>query len=165
MGNAANQPETNPFELTRDETAGLINDAHGCVVTWARRDGHPAAAYVTHVVVDGEVYITSREGRAKNVALRRDPRTAVVFEVPGRGGVTVLGRAEFSDDPGLRRRIMNAMADRANYQGAVRETFIRNLDSPGRVVIRIVPEKYASRNERTAPAAYGSTQGMPSNYR
>lgn len=165
MGNAANQPETNPFELTRDETAGLINDAHGCVVTWTRRDGHPAAAYVTHVLVDGEVYITSREGRAKNVALRRDPRTAVVFEVPGRGGVTVLGRAEFSDDPGLRRRIMNAMADRAKYQGAARETFIRNLDSPGRVVIRIVPEKYASRNERTAPAAYGSAQGMPSNYR
>jgi hypothetical protein len=165
MGNGAKLSETNPFELTRDEIAGLITDAHGCVVTWTRRDGHPAAAYVTQVVVDGEVYITSRERRAKNVALRRDRRTAVVFEVPGRGGVTVLGRAEFSDDPVMRRRVMNAMADRAKYQGAARETFIRNLDSPGRVVIRIVPEKYASRNERTALAAYGSAQGMPSNYR
>jgi hypothetical protein len=165
MSNDAKQPDSSPFELTRDEIAGLIHDAHGCVVTWTRRDGHPAAAYVTHVVLDGEVYITSRERRAKNIALRRDPRTAVVFEVPGRGGVTVLGRAEFSDDPALRGRIMNAMADRAKFQGAARETFIRNLDSPGRVVIRIIPERYASRNERTAPAAYGSAQGMPSNYR
>lgn len=165
MANGAKPQETNPFELTRDEITALINDANGCVVTWTRRDGHPAAAYVTHVVIDGEVYVTSRERRAKNVALRRDPRTAVVFEIPGRGGVTVLGRAEFSDDSALRRRVMNAMADRAKYQGAARETFIRNLDSPGRVVIRIVPERYASRNERTAPAAYGSTQGMPSNYR
>ncbi len=161
----ANQEEANPFELTRDEISALINDANGCVVTWTRRDGHPAAAYVTHVVVDGGIYVTSRERRAKNAALRRDPRTAVVFEIAGRGGVTILGRAEFSEDPAIRRRIMNAMADRAKYQGAARETFIRNLDSPGRVVIRIVPEKYASRNERTAPAAYGAAQGMPSNYR
>jgi PPOX class probable F420-dependent enzyme len=165
MSDAANQSEANPFELTRDQINGLINDAHGCVVTWTRRDGHPAAAYVTHAILDGEIYITSRERRAKNVALRRDPRTAVVVEIPGRGGVTILGRAEFSEDPELRRRIMNAMADRANYQGAARENFIRNLDSPGRVIIRIVPERYASRNERTAPAAYGSAQGMPSNYR
>ena len=165
MSSAANREEANPFELTREAIAALIDDANGCVVTWTRRDGHPAAAYVTHVVVDGEIYITSRERRAKNAALRRDPRTAVVFEIPGRGGVTILGRAEFSEDPALRRRIMNAMADRAKHQGAARETFIRNLDSPGRVVIRIVPDKYASRNERTAPAAYGSAQGMPSNYR
>lgn len=165
MADTATQAQSNPFELTRDEIAALIKDANGCVVTWTRRDGHPAAAYVTHVVIDGEIYVTSRERRSKNVALRRDPRTAVVFEVPGRGGVTVLGRAEFSEEPAMRQRVMNAMADRAKYQGAARETFIRNLDSPGRVVIRIVPERYASRNERTAPAAYGSAQGMPSNYR
>lgn len=165
MADTATQAQSNPFELTRDEIAALIKDANGCVVTWTRRDGHPAAAYVTHVVIDGEIYVTSRERRSKNVALRRDPRTAVVFEIPGRGGVTVLGRAEFSEEPAMRQRVMNAMADRAKYQGAARETFIRNLDSPGRVVIRIVPERYASRNERTAPAAYGSAQGMPSNYR
>jgi hypothetical protein len=33
------------------------------------------------------------------------------------------------------------------------------------VVLRIVAERYASRNERAAATAYGSTQGMPSNYR
>ena len=144
--------------------AALIDDANGCVVTWTRRDGHPAAAYVTHVVVDGEIYITSRERRAKNArcaaihARRWCSRfRAAVASRPRPRRIQRRSR--------LRRRIMNAMADRAKYQGAARETFIRNLDSPGRVVIRIVPEKYASRNERTAPAAYGSAQGMPSNYR
>jgi pyridoxamine 5'-phosphate oxidase-like protein len=156
---------TNPYELTRDEIRALIDEANGCVVTWARRDGHPAAAYVGHVVLDGEVYVTSREGRSKNVALRRDPRTAWVFEIPGRGGVTVIGHVEFCDDPKLRRRVMEGIAERARLKGAVRETFIRNLDSPGRVVLRIVPERYASRNERTAVSAYSSTTGMPSNYR
>jgi hypothetical protein len=154
-----------PYELNRDEIDALIREANGCVVSWTRRDGHPAAAYVTHVMVDGEIYVTSREGRGKNIALRRDPRTAVVFEIPGRGGVTIIGRAEFSGDPDVRVRVMNGMADRAKLEGTARETFIRNLDSPERVVIRIVAEKYSSRNERGAARAYASASGMPSNYR
>jgi hypothetical protein len=157
--------EANPYELTRDEIAALVNDAHGCVVTWTRRDGHPAAAYVTHIVVDGHIYMTSRERRSKNVALRRDPRTAVVFEIPGRGGVTILGRAEFIADPALRTRVFAAMADKAGLKGTPHETFVRNLASPGRVVIRLIEERYASRNERTAATAYAAPQGMPSNYR
>ena len=156
---------TNPYELSGDEITSLIDEANGCVVSWNRRDGHPAAAYVGHVVLDGAIYVTSREGRSKNVALRRDPRTAVVFEIPGRGGVTIIGRVEFSDDPALRRRVMEGIADRARLKAEARETFIRNLDSPGRVVLRIVPERYASRNERAAGSAYASTSGMPSNYR
>ena len=156
---------TNPYELSGDEIRALIDEANGCVVSWNRRDGHPAAAYVGHVVLGGEIYVTSREGRCKNVALRRDPRTAVVFEIPGRGGVTIIGRAEFSDDPALRRRVMEGIVDRAGLKGEARETFIRNLDSPGRVVIRIIAERYASRNERAAGTAYRTKSGMPSNYR
>jgi len=156
---------TNVGELTRDEITALINDTTGCVVTWTRRDGGPGAAYVAHVVIDGEIYVTSREGRSKNVALRRDPRTAVVFAIPGRGGVTIIGRVEFSKDPDVRRRVMAAIGDYSKLKGAARETFIRNLDSPGRVVLRIVPERYASRSERGAAIAYGSTTGIPSNYR
>jgi hypothetical protein len=56
-------------------------------------------------------------------------------------------------------------ADHAKLTGAARETFLRNLGSPGRMVFRIAPERYSSRNERTAARAYASTQGMPSNYR
>jgi hypothetical protein len=125
----------------------------------------PGAAYLVPVLVGGEIYICSREGRSKNVALRRDPRTAVVFAVPGRGGVTIIGRAEFTDDPAVRQRVFDGMADHAKLTGAARETFLRNLGSPGRMVFRIAPERYASRNERTAARAYASTQGMPSNYR
>jgi hypothetical protein len=163
MAEQANQ--TNPYELTRDEIAAVVRDANGCVITWTTRDGHPGAAQVGHVVVDGQIYVSSREGRSKNVALRRDPRTAVVFEVPGRGGVTIIGRVEFIDDPALRGRVFEAIGDLTKLTGAPRETFVRNLASPGRVVLRIVAERYASRNERAAATAYGSTQGMPSNYR
>ena len=86
-------------------------------------------------------------------------------EVPGRGGVTIIGRAEFIDDPAVRQRVFDGMADYAKLTGAKRETFLRNLGSPGRMVFRIAAERYASRNERTAVTAYASTEGMPSNYR
>jgi hypothetical protein len=133
-----------PFRMTAEETAEVIKQAAGCMVSWLRRDGHPAGAYVQSVVLDGRIYITSTAGRGKNVAWRRDPRTTAVFEVPLKGGVTVLGRVEFDPDPALRRRVLDAMADGIGVQGELRARYLSHLDTPSREVMRIVPEKYVT---------------------
>ncbi len=133
-----------PFRMTAEETAEVIKEATGCMVTWIRRDGHPAGAYVQSVVLDGRIYITSTAGRGKNVAWRRDPRTTAVFEAPLKGGVTVLGRVEFDPGPALRRRVLDAMADGIGVQGEARERYLSHIDTPSREVIRIVPEKYVT---------------------
>ncbi len=130
--------------MTAEETAEVIKLAAGCMVSWLRRDGHPAGAYVQSVVLDGRIYITSTAGRGKNVAWRRDPRTSAVFEVPLKGGVTVLGRVEFDPDPALRRRVLDAMADGIGVQGELRARYLSHLDTPSREVMRIVPEKYVT---------------------
>jgi hypothetical protein len=133
-----------PFRMTPEETAAVIREAPGCMVTWLRRDGHPAGAYVQSVVLDGQIYVTSTADRGKNIAWRRDPRTSAVFEVPLRGGVTVLGRVEFDDDPALRRRVLDAMAEGIGVQGELRERYLSHLDTPSREVMRIVAEKYVT---------------------
>jgi hypothetical protein len=133
-----------PFRMTPEETAEVIAQAPGCMVTWLRRDGHPAGAYVQSVVLDGQIYVTSTADRGKNIAWRRDPRTTAVFEMPLHGGVTVLGRVEFDDDPALRRRVLDAMADGIGVQGELRERYLSHLDTPSREVMRIVAEKYVT---------------------
>jgi hypothetical protein len=130
--------------MTPEETAEVIAQAPGCMVTWLRRDGHPAGAYVQSVVLDGQIYVTSTADRGKNIAWRRDPRTTAVFEVPPHGGVTVLGRVEWDDDPALRRRVLDAMADGIGVQGELRERYLSHLDTPSREVMRIVAEKYVT---------------------
>ena len=132
------------FKLTEEETADVIKQAGGGTVTWLRRDGHPAAAYVQTVVVDGQLYTTSTDDRGKNKAWRRDPRTAWVFDVPGKGGVTVLGRVQFESDPALKMRVYNAMADAVNLKGAPREKFIDHINTSGREVMRMIADKYVT---------------------
>jgi hypothetical protein len=133
-----------PFRMTAEETAEVIREAPGCTVTWCRRDGHPAGAYVQSVVLDGQIYVTSTADRGKNIAWRRDPRTTLVFEVPLKGGVTVLGRVVFEDDPVLKQRVLNAMAEGVGVQGEMRERYLSHLNTDSRQVLRIVPEKYVT---------------------
>jgi hypothetical protein len=133
------------FKLTDEETGQVIKEAGGGTVTWSRRDGHPTGAYVVIVVVDGQIYTTSTDDRGRNKAWRRDPRTAWIFDVPGKGGVTAIGKVVFEEDPVVKMRIYNAMADAAvRMMGANRERFFAYLNTGGREVMRLVPEKYVT---------------------
>jgi hypothetical protein len=132
------------FALTEEETKQVIKEAGGGTVIWARRDGHPTGAYVQTVVVDGQLYTTSTSDRGKNKAWRRDPRTAWVFDVPGKGGVTVIGKVVFEENPALKMRVFNAMADAVNMKGQAREKFIGHINTSGREVMRMVAEKYVT---------------------
>jgi hypothetical protein len=130
------------FKLTDEQTMQVIKEAGGGTVTWLRRDGHPAGAYVQIVVVDGQLYTTSTDDRGKNKAWKRDPRTAWVFDVAGKGGVTVIGKVEFVTDPAFKMRVYNTMADAVHMTGQNRERFISHINTRGREVMRLVPEKY-----------------------
>jgi hypothetical protein len=130
------------FKLSDEQTMQVIKEAGGGTVTWLRRDGHPAGAYVQIVVVDGQLYTTSTDDRGKNKAWRRDPRTAWVFDVAGKGGVTAIGRVQFVEDPAAKMRVFNAMADAVHMTGANRERFIGHINTRGREVMRLVAEKY-----------------------
>ncbi len=143
---AAEEPMENLklFALTEAETAQVIKEAGGGTVIWARRDGHPTGAYVQTVVVDGQLYTTSTDDRGKNKAWRRDPRTAWVFDVPGKGGVTVIGKVQFIEDPALKMSVFNAMADAVNLKGDPRKRFIDHINTRGREVMKMIPDKYVT---------------------
>ncbi len=130
------------FRLSDEQTMQVIKEAGGGTVTWLRRDGHPAGAYVQIVVVDGQLYTTSTDDRGKNKAWKRDPRTAWVFDVAGKGGVTVIGKVEFVTDPAFKMRVYNTMADAVHMTGQNRERFINHINTRGREVMRLIPEKY-----------------------
>jgi hypothetical protein len=132
------------FRLTEEETAQVITEAGGGTVTWLRRDGHPTAAYVQIEVIDGQIYTTSTNDRGKNKAWRRDPRTAWVFDVPNKGGVTAIGRVVFEADPALKMRVYNAQADMGHLTGKKRENFIGHINTRGREVVRLVVDKYVT---------------------
>ena len=132
------------FRLTEEETAQVIKEAGGGTVTWLRRDGHPTGAYVQIEVVDGQIYTTSTNDRGKNKAWRRDPRTAWVFDVPNKGGVTAIGRVVFEEDPAVKMRVYNTQADMGHLTGQKREKFLGHINTRGREVMPLVVDKYVT---------------------
>jgi hypothetical protein len=110
-----------PDDYGRSETLPRMSDAdalrfvesaRGCVVTWSRSDGHPVGAWGCHAVVDGAIYFSSLEDKAKNRAWQRDPRTTMIVEGPS-GTVALYGRMErLAADDGRRERIINQIVDK-----------------------------------------------------
>ncbi len=140
--------DLNPFRMDQDTIDEVIGKAIGCTVCYTRRDGQPVGVWVSHAVIDGELYVTTTENRGKTASWRRDPRTSVTFAVPGIGSVTVLGRVTLSDDPGLRHRFLAALADRMGIQGGQRDQWFQHMDTEGRVTGHITAERYISFDER-----------------
>lgn len=137
-----------PFRMNKQEIDEIINEAPGCTVCWARKDGHPVGVYVSHVVLDGDVYLTSTLNRPKTNVWKRDPRVAVSFGIDGKGAVTIMGHVELSEDARLRRRWLEGLADRAGYTGAHRDGWMAHMDTDGRIIARVVPEKYITFDQR-----------------
>ena len=136
------------FRMSTEDAYEVIAKASGCSVSWVRQDGHPLSVWVSHALVDGEIYVTTTTNRPKTVAWRRDARTSLVFGLTGTGAVTVVGRVELSDDAVLRRRFLEAVCDKMELDGASRESWMKYMDSDGRLTGRIVVEKLITFDER-----------------
>jgi hypothetical protein len=132
-----------PFRLDKEGIDQVINEAAGCAVTWVAPNGRAMGVWVSHAVIDGEVWVTTTGNRSKTRAWKRDPRTAAVFGGP-RGSVTLLGTIEMNDDAAQRTRFLNALYDRGLGERSEegRAGFLKHMDSKGRFTGPIKAEKY-----------------------
>ncbi len=146
-----------PFtDETREE---LLSKAGECVFNWSTKDGWPVGVVHAFVWRDGRGWITCGAHRHRVSAIRRDPRCSVVVSgvaAPNgpNGAITFKGRAIIHDDEETKSWFYPALAY-GPYRRAGKENeemteaeieqaegFVRRLNSPLRVVIEIVPEKW-----------------------
>lgn len=140
--------DLNAFRMSEADAWQVIDAAPGCVVTWVRRDGVALGVWVSHARLDGGLWVTTTNNRPKTRAWRRDPRLSACFAVPGTGSVTVVGQVELTDDPTLRRRFLEALVVKLGIPGETRDAWLQAMDSAGRIVGRIVPERWITFDER-----------------
>lgn len=148
MGDDVKWEQLDSFRMSDEDAYDLIAKAPGCAACWTRQDGHPLGVWVTHVVLDGKIYVTSTENRPKTRAWLRDERTSLVFGVPGLGSVTVVGRVRLTVDPPLQIRFLEAMADNMQLSGKLRLGWLKAMDTTGRLVGCIEVERLITFDER-----------------
>jgi general stress protein 26 len=140
----------------------LLSTQIECVFNWATKDGWPMGVIMSCFWHDGRMWLTAGANRHRISAIRRDPRCSVVVTSTGTAlgpgkTVTIKGRAILHDDRETKDWFYPAFASHLNPDPAGAESFRKRLDSPLRVVLEVVPEKFITYD---GIKMFQHTQGM-----
>ena len=115
-----------------------------CVVSWTNGDGWPVGVMHRFVWHDDRFWVTCTPDRVRVNALRARPQSCVIVSSEGTwlgSDVTTTAKtlATIHDDDAVRAWFYPALAQRRRATSEGRDEFLRRLDTPGRVVIELVP--------------------------
>ncbi len=144
--NEGNWEDLSACPLDEEDMWKVIDEAKECHVAWVTKEGAPMVATMCHVILDGQIYLTCTTHRPKVKAMQRDPRIAIsISNFPNQPprAVGIKARVEMSTDRELRRHFHRELARRIYPDDPVtQETFYRHMDSPNRVIIKVIPIKF-----------------------
>ncbi len=134
------------YPLDPEQIEDLCTKASECVLNWSTQDSWPVGVMHSFVWKNGRFWITAGAHRHRIAAIRRNPKVSVVLSSAstGRGPgqtLTVKGRAVLHEDQATKDWFYPALAYKG-LDGPAAEDFVKRLDSPLRVIIEVVPEKW-----------------------
>ncbi len=129
---------------TREQT--LLDKQTECTFMWTTKTGDPVGVIMNYVHADNAFWLTCTRRRKRVPAIEARPRVAVAISSRGTDigisqTVTYKGNAEVLDDAetlGWMYRVLAAKVRPGDERAQA--AFVEHLDSPGRVVIKIVPD-------------------------
>jgi len=144
---AENHEVVSIYSLDDDLREAILLEQKECVLNWCTQDEWPMGVIHSYIWRRGSILLTAAAHRHRVSALRRNPKTSVVITSKGTSfdagkSITVKGRAKIHEDRDLKMWFYPELA------GALRSTpdevkaFEEMLDSPLRIVIEVVPEKW-----------------------
>jgi hypothetical protein len=140
----------------RDE---LLSRHHECAVVWSTTEGWPVGVMHIYVWHEGRFWVTCMPGRKRVPALRARPQSSVIVAFEGEQTVTAKTLATVHEHGSphhgwfyraLARKVLPTQPANVRAQGE--EAWIERLDSPGRVVIELAPQKWISFDGRKVGA-------------
>jgi general stress protein 26 len=142
-----NYEKVSIYPLDDDVREKLLSTQIECVFNWGTKDGWPMGVIMSCYWHDGRMWLTAGSNRHRISALRRDPRCSIVVTSTGTalgGGksATIKGRAIIHDDRETKDWFYPAFASHLNPDPEGAEKFRKRLDSPLRIVLEVVPEKF-----------------------
>ncbi len=156
------------FSLSDDREATLLRAQTECTFMWTTREGDPVGVIMNFVWHDGRFWLTATRRRKRIAAIERDPRVAIAISSRGTRigisqAVTYKGTAVLHDDDTTKAWFYPALAALVRPDNADKQqSFVDLLNSPGRVVIEVVPTKRIGFDSEAmfANTTAGATQTM-----
>jgi general stress protein 26 len=135
------------YTLEEQQEAELLDRQTECTFIWLGKDGHPMGVVMNYLFHDGRFWLTATEGRPRIAAVRRDPRVSIAITSKGSGipvskSLTYKGTCVVHEDDETKAWFYPSFAARLRPgDEAKAASFAAHLDSPGRVVLELVPER------------------------
>ena len=136
------------YRLDPDVQEDLLSNARECVFNWCTKDEWPMGVIMSCLWKDGRMWLTAGAHRHRISAVRRNPKVSIVITSTGThlgGGktATIKGRCIVHEDAETKAWFYPefSMHLHAGHEKAAND-FQELLDSPLRVVLEVVPEKF-----------------------
>jgi nitroimidazol reductase NimA-like FMN-containing flavoprotein (pyridoxamine 5'-phosphate oxidase superfamily) len=125
----------------------LLRENAECTFNWSTRDGWPVGVIMSYLWKDGRFWLTAGAHRHRIEAVRRDPRVSIVVTSTGTRlgpakSVTAKGRCVVHEDAETRAWFYPEFARKLQPDAARAAEFEHRLDSPLRVILEVIPEKW-----------------------
>jgi len=135
------------YRLNAEDQEALLLAQKECVFNWCTKDSWPMGVIMSYIWRDGRIWLTAGGHRHRISAVRRNPQVSVVVTSTGTDlgpskTITIKGKCIVHEDRETKEWFYPdfALALRGEPESA--ESFREMLDSPLRVVLEVVPEKW-----------------------
>jgi hypothetical protein len=134
------------FTLSDAREGVLLGTQTECTFMWTTQTGDPVGVIMNFVYHDGAFWLTCTRRRKRVPAIEARPRVAIAVSSRGTDigisqAITYKGDATVLDDRATLDWFYPVLASKVRPNDATAQAaFVRHLDSPGRVVIRIDPD-------------------------
>ncbi len=147
MNKAENHEVVSIYTLDDDVRETMLLEQKECVLNWCTQDEWPMGVIHSYIWRKGSIWITAAAHRHRVSALRRNPKSSVVITSKGTSldagkSITIKGRAKIHDDKDLKAWFYPELASALRSTPEEVKAFEDMLDSPLRIVIEVVPEKW-----------------------
>ena len=142
---ATDYEDVSVFTLSDDRERLLLTTQTECTFMWVNAAGEPVGVIMNYVWHEGRFWVTATRRRARVGAVERNPSVAIAISSRGTDigvsqSITYKGKAIVHDDEATKGWFYPALAVFVRPESeSQQQAFVQHLDSPGRVVIEIVP--------------------------
>jgi len=141
-----NYEDVSIFSLDSDREQLLHGKQTECVFMWTNSSGDPIGVVMNYVEKDGSFWLTCTRRRKRVAALEQRPRASIAVSSRGTDigmsqAVTYRGDIKIFDDQVTSDWFYRALAEKVRPDSkSQQDAFVEHLDTPGRVVIELIPD-------------------------
>jgi general stress protein 26 len=134
------------YALDTSREQALLDAQTECCFMWSTSAGDPVGVVMNYVAKDGRFWLTCTRRRKRVPAIEARPRVAIAISSRGTDigvsqTVTYKGNATVHEDDATKAWFYAALAAKVRPESADQQAaFVHHLETPGRVVIEIVPD-------------------------